>query len=172
MAVVSDTHVPRFAARLDAALARVAAERPEIIIHCGDLTDLGVIAAFEAIAPVRAVAGNNDGPEVVARFGRRAIVRVAGVAIGAVHGDGQRGTTLGRARAAFAREPVDAIVFGHSHIPYCERHDGVWVVNPGSPTDKRRQPVFSFAMLEIAAGACTPRIVVFGPCVTTMPAST
>ncbi len=161
VAIVSDTHVPRFAKRLDSALAHVAAERPDLIVHCGDLTALKAVAAFEAIAPVRAVAGNNDGPEIVARFGRRTIVRIAGVAIGAVHGDGSPGTTLGRALAAFAGETVDAIVFGHSHVPYCRQHAGVWVVNPGSPTDKRRQPLFSFAILDIALGVCSPRLVTF-----------
>ncbi len=161
VAIVSDTHVPRFNGRLSAALGRLSAERPELIVHCGDLTDLAVIAALETIAPVRAVAGNNDGPEILMRFGRRTIVRIAGAAIGAVHGDGTWGTTLDRALATFAGEPLDAIVFGHSHVPYCRRHDGVWVVNPGSPTDKRREAEFSFAMIDIAAGRCTPRLVTF-----------
>jgi predicted phosphodiesterase len=67
-----------------------------------------------------------------------------------------------RARAAFAGEAVDAIVFGHSHTPYLERHDDVWLVNPGSRTDKRRQPRFSLAVLEIdAAGVLAPRLVFF-----------
>ncbi len=129
-------------------------------MHCGDLTSLDAIEAFEAIAPVEAVAGNNDGPEIVERFGRRKIVAACGLHIGMVHGDGLRGTTLGRARAAFANENVDAIAFGHSHIPYLERHAGVWVVNPGSPTDKRRQAQFSFAVLERdASGDLAPRFV-------------
>lgn len=161
IAIVSDTHVPRFSDRLATALERIARERPELIVHCGDLTEFGVIAALEAIAPVRAVAGNNDGPEIEARFGRRAIVEHAGVTIGAVHGDGARGTTLDRALAAFARDRVDAIVFGHSHIPYVRLHGSVWVVNPGSPTDKRRQTEFSFAVLDIANGAIVPRLVTF-----------
>lgn len=159
--VVSDTHVPRFSARLPSALERIAAEAPDLILHCGDLTELTVIARLEEIAPVRAVAGNNDGPAIRARFGSRAIVRIAGIAIGMVHGDGQRGTTLGRAVAAFEEEAIDAIVFGHSHIPYCERHRDRLVLNPGSPTDKRRQPTFSFATLDVTDGTLVPRIVTF-----------
>lgn len=163
VAIVSDTHVPRFAARFGAALARISAEGPEMIVHCGDMTELSVVTALEAIAPVWAVAGNNDGPDIVARFGRRTTISIAGALLGVVHGDGTSGTTLGRALGAFAQEPVDAIVFGHSHVPYCERHGGVLVLNPGSPTDKRRQPNFSFAMIEIAAGVCAPRLITFPP---------
>jgi putative phosphoesterase len=108
------------------------------------------------------VAGNNDGPEIVHRYGRRRIVAAAGLRIGLVHGDGNRGTTLGRARAAFTGEELDAIAFGHSHVPYLERHDGVWIVNPGSPTDKRRQQRFSIAVIETdAEGALAPRLTFF-----------
>jgi putative phosphoesterase len=162
--VISDTHLPRFEGRVDAALRHVASERPQLILHCGDLTTLCAVTAFESIAPVEAVAGNNDGPEIVRRFGRRKIVEAGGLRIGLVHGDGSRGTTLGRAREAFARESVDAIAFGHSHIPYLERHGVVWVVNPGSVTDKRRQLRYSFAVLESdASGALAPRLVFFEP---------
>ena len=160
--VISDTHLPRFAARLPVLLARVAAERPQLILHCGDLTTLVATAAFESIAPVEAVAGNNDGGDIVARYGRRKIVAAGTSRIGMVHGDGSRGTTLGRARAAFEGDAVDAIVFGHSHIPYLERHDGVWVINPGSGTDKRHEPRYSFAVIERDSnGELAPRLVFF-----------
>jgi hypothetical protein len=159
--VISDTHLPRFAARLPVLLARVAAERPRLILHCGDLTTLAATAAFESIAPVEAVAGN-DGGEIVARYGRRKIVSAADFRIGMIHGDGSRGTTLGRARAAFKDDAVDAIVFGHSHIPYLERHDGVWAINPGSGTDKRHEPRYSFAVIATGAnGELAPRLVFF-----------
>jgi len=162
IAVVSDTHLPRFAARLDAALARVAAEHPDLILHCGDLTTLDATIALERIAPVDAVAGNNDGEEIVRRYGRSKIIRAGTWHIGRVQGDGRRGTTRGRARAAFEGHSLDAIVFGHSHIPYLERHDDTWVVNPGSITDKRRQSRFSFAVFEPdAMGALAPRLAFF-----------
>jgi putative phosphoesterase len=162
IAVISDTHLPRFAARLDAGLCHVAAERPQLILHCGDWTSLDAVAEFEAIAPVEAVAGNNDGPELVRRFGRRKIVDVEGRRIGIVHGDGSRGTTLDRACAAFAGESLDAIVFGHSHAAYAERRGDVWIVNPGSLTDKRRAPQCSFAVLESdAPSGLTARLVYF-----------
>ena len=164
IAVVSDTHLPRFAARLETALRHIAAEEPEFILHCGDLTTLDATEALERIAPVEAVAGNNDCADIVERYGRRKIVHVGRFLIGMVHGDGNRGTTLDRARAAFAGDTLDAIVFGHSHIPYLACHDGVWVVNPGSITDKRRQERFSFAVLETDGDdRLSPRLVYFGP---------
>ncbi len=163
IALISDTHAPRFAARLPKFMERLAAARPDAIAHCGDFTTLDIVAPFERIAPFEAVAGNNDGPDIVRRFGRRKIVEFAGARIGLVHGDGERGTTLERARAAFAPGTVDAIFFGHSHVPYCAIERGVWLVNPGSPTDKRRQAQFSFALVDVAEGRVAPQLVRFGP---------
>jgi hypothetical protein len=160
--VVSDTHLPRFSSRFGETLRRVAEARPDLIVHCGDHTTFEATTALATIAPVEAIAGNNDPPQLVERFGRRKIVEAAGVRIGLVHGDGIKGTTLGRALAAFAADDLALIAFGHSHVPYCERHDRTWVLNPGSPTDKRRQARYSFAIVERAAdGALEPRLVYF-----------
>lgn len=107
------------------------------------------------IAPTDGVAGNNDPPELVARLGRRKVVTVQGVRLGLTHGDiGPGRTTPQRALRAFADEVgLAAILFGHSHIPLVQRlPDGGWLVNPGSPTDKRRQPRFTWALLEVAGG--------------------
>lgn len=157
--VVSDTHLPRFGRALPPPLvAALRQHEVALILHAGDFTEPAVAEWLEAIAPLQAVAGNNDGPALVARYGRRRIVEVAGVRIGLVHGDGRRGTTRERALAAFAPESVDAVVFGHSHQPYCQRHDGIWLLNPGSPSDKRRQPLFTFAILTVADGRLTPRL--------------
>ncbi len=160
--IVGDTHLPRFGDRLPAAVREgLRDEGVELILHLGDFTGLEVPALFEALAPLEAVAGNNDPPALVARFGRRKILELAGVRVGLVHGDGRGGTTVSRSLAAFAGEPVDVVCFGHSHQPLCERRDSVWVVNPGSPTDKRRQPRYSYAILEITRGRAAPRLVFF-----------
>src|SRR5262249_58739428 len=95
---------------------------------------------WEALTPREAVAGNNDPPELVARFGRRKIVPVDGVRLGLVHGDGPRGTTIDRSVSAFAEESVDVICFGHSHQPLCERRAGLWPGNPGPATRRRAPP--------------------------------
>lgn len=157
--VVSDTHMPRFGRALPRALERgLRAAKVERILHLGDLTDLLAVSLFEAIAPFDAVAGNNDGEEIRERFGRRKIVRIEDVRIGMVHGDGKRGTTFDRAVAAFAEDPVDVILFGHSHRPHIGRHGNVLVVNPGSPTDKRLNPAYSYAILTIDGARVRARL--------------
>jgi len=148
--VVSDTHMPRFGRVLPRALERgLRRAGVQRIFHLGDMTDLLVIDLFEAIAPVDAVAGNNDGDEIRKRFGRKKIVEVEDIRIGLVHGDGKRGTTKSRACEAFADERVDVILFGHSHRPLIGRDHGVLIANPGSPTDKRLNPLYSYAVLTI-----------------------
>ena len=160
--VVADTHLPRFGVELPASLRDgLRKEGVELIVHLGDFTGAGIPALFEVLAPLEAVAGNNDPPELVARFGRRKVVPVDGVRLGLVHGDGPRGTTIDRSVSAFAQETVDVICFGHSHQPLCERRGGLWLVNPGSPTDRRQQPRCSYAILDIAHGRVVPRLVFF-----------
>lgn len=161
--VVSDTHMPRFGKALPAALRAGFAERGvELIVHCGDLTDAMAIPILEAIAPLEAVAGNNDPPDLVRRFGRRKILQFGDVRIGVTHGhEGPGRSTMARAQNAFAGERVDAILFGHSHVPHCGRHDGVLLFNPGSPTDKRRQPNYSYGILRISQNQLEPELVFF-----------
>ncbi len=156
--VVSDTHFPRFGEALPPALDRgLRAANVERILHCGDMTELIVIPLLEAIAPVEAVAGNNDGPEIREIYGRKRIVEVAGKRIGMTHGDGRK-RTPDEAFSAFAPGTVDAIVFGHSHIPTKMVREGVLMVNPGSPSDKRGNPLFSYALLQIADDTITASI--------------
>lgn len=157
--LVSDTHMPRFGKTLPPALrAGLNAHQVGLILHLGDFTQPEVADLFTAIAPFDAVAGNNDPDALVARFGRRKILEVEGVRIGMVHGDGTRKNTLERAWEAFAGEAVDVILFGHSHMPYCQQRDGIWLVNPGSPTDKRRNQEYSYGILNIDAGRVTPHL--------------
>jgi putative phosphoesterase len=144
--IISDTHMPArspvFPPPLVSALA--AADR---ILHAGDLTETSILDELARFAPVTAVAGNVDSPELRSRLPRRVIEQVGAFRIGMIHGDGPTGSTVARASAAFAFEAVDCIVFGHSHQPLCRRQEGVLFLNPGSPTDKRAQPRYSFAWL-------------------------
>ena len=150
--VVSDTHLPRFGRALPRALVR-GLQRAGVsrILHLGDLTEPLAVELFEAIAPFDAVAGNNDGSELRARFGPRKIVRAEDVRIGMIHGDGKRGTTKSRALEAFDPDEADVILFGHSHRPYVGRDGRRLVANPGSPTDKRLNPLYSYAILTVDA---------------------
>ncbi len=157
--VVSDTHMPRMARALPHALVQgLRAQQVGLILHLGDFTAPDVPELFGAIAPFDAIAGNNDDAALAARFGRRKVLELEGVRIGMIHGDGRRGSTLERALAAFADDPVDVVLFGHSHMPYCARHGTTWAMNPGSPTDKRRNPLYSWGLLELHAGHITPTL--------------
>jgi putative phosphoesterase len=159
--LVSDTHWPRFGRALPAPLlAGLRDAEVALILHTGDFTEPGVLDQLTAIAPVEAVAGNNDGPELHARFGRRRVVTIAGVRIGMAHGDwpAGRARTVDKAAALFEGEDVAVVVYGHSHTPAIERRGERWLVNPGSPTDKRREPRFSYGLLTIENGVVTPSI--------------
>jgi putative phosphoesterase len=139
IAIVSDTHLPRGRRRLpDACVARLRAA--DLILHAGDFVAASVLEQFEAFGPpVAAVHGNVDDAEVRARLPERRVVEAAGARIGMVHDAGPARGRLARLRAAFP--DCDAVVFGHSHIPLHERGEaGFQIFNPGSPTDRRRQP--------------------------------
>ena len=155
--VLSDTHLPRFGRSLPDALVRALRDTDvERLIHCGDWTERFVVDLLEAIAPVHGVAGNNDPPEIVGRFGYAPVVQLEGARIGITHGHigPTHLTTPERAVLTFASQPdIAAICFGHSHLPSVKRTtSGTLLVNPGSPTDKRRQPRYSWGLLTVEDG--------------------
>ncbi len=147
--VLSDTHIPKRAKALPSALLSTF-QHVDHIIHAGDILSLDVIRQLEELAPVTAVAGNVDPPEMKDRFGDKKILTFGAFRIGVVHGHGKSGSTVSRALAAFQNDTVDCIVFGHSHIPYNQYHSRVLMFNPGSPTDKRRCSRFSFGIIELS----------------------
>ncbi|MEW9669098.1 metallophosphoesterase family protein [Ammoniphilus sp. 3BR4] len=148
--VISDTHMPSRSKQIPQALLK-GLKNVDLILHAGDWTQLEVVRAFEKLAPLDGVAGNNDGEEIVGRFGRKKILTFSGYRIGMVHGDGIKKTTEVRAWEAFAGEKVDIILFGHSHVPFLRKHQGVLLFNPGSPTDKRRQLQYSYGILALSS---------------------
>ncbi|WP_341202224.1 metallophosphoesterase family protein [Planomicrobium okeanokoites] len=146
--ILSDTHIPARAKQLPKILLDACAEA-DLILHAGDWQNLDVFFELSAYTETIGVAGNVDPWEIVDRFGKKKIVTVENLKIGIVHGDGTGKTTEQRAVEAFAEDKVDLIVFGHSHIPLMKEINGVTLFNPGSPTDKRRQPQYSFGLLEV-----------------------
>jgi putative phosphoesterase len=149
VAVISDTHLPRGARRLpDACVERLRSA--DLILHAGDLSTLDVLAELQALGPpVCAVHGNIDAPAVRTALPERRVVEVAGARIGMVHDAGPAAGRLRRLRAVFA--DAHAVVFGHSHIPLHERdEDGFQIFNPGSPTDRRRQPHHTMGIARVA----------------------
>jgi uncharacterized protein len=143
--VISDTHIPEFKALPEAVWKHFAAV--ELIIHAGDLSRLSVIDELETLAPVIAVQGNIEEEEVTLALPIKRELLVGGLRIGVVHilGDAQS-----RARAARQEFPTSrCVIFGHSHVPCNQGHDGQLLFNPGSATDRRRQPTCSLGLLSI-----------------------
>ncbi|QQK78370.1 metallophosphoesterase [Salicibibacter cibarius] len=148
--VVSDTHmkgkVPKLPFRL-----RQELEDVDFIIHAGDWSTLGVYDALAAYAPVEGVHGNIDDDGVRVRFPAKQVLELNGYSIGIVHGHGHGNSTERRAVEAFSEQDVNIIIFGHSHIPSLRYFKKQLLINPGSPTDKRANPFYSYASLELGA---------------------
>lgn len=150
VAVLSDTHAPRRWKRCPPAVARHL-EHAELILHAGDVCTADVLDELAAFAPVNAVMGNNDTPDVAA-WGAPPELRLNldGLRVGMIHNSGLPDGRLERMRRQFP--DADLVVFGHSHIPLDLQGDGLRLFNPGSPTDRRRQPRGTMGLLEITDG--------------------
>ena len=152
VAIISDTHLPRGTRRLpDACVARLRAA--DLILHAGDVSTVAVLREVEALGPpVAAVRGNVDEAALAALLPAERTVEAGGARIGMVHDAGPAGRRLERLRERFP--DADAVVFGHSHIPLHERGpDGFQIFNPGSPTDRRRQPRHTMGCARVGARA-------------------
>jgi uncharacterized protein len=160
---LSDTHAPR---RWKSCPPAVAAHLREagMILHAGDVCTASVLDELAQYAPVTAVVGNNDGPDVAAwGAAETASLRIEGLRVGMIHDSGPAAGRLGRMRRRFPE--ADLVVFGHSHIPLDLSGSAAFpaspasatgefrVFNPGSPTDRRRQPHGTIGLLRISGGA-------------------
>lgn len=149
---ISDTHVPRRAKDLPREVwAEV--EAADVVVHAGDWCDEATLDALEGRAKrLIAVYGNNDGPGLRARLPEVARAELDGVRLAVVH---ETGDAKGRERrAARAYPDTDLLIFGHSHIPWdTTAPGGPRLLNPGSPTDRRRQPHHTYLTLRVDAGA-------------------
>jgi uncharacterized protein len=147
---LADTHAPR---RWKSCPAPVAEQlrRADLILHAGDVCTASVLAELSEYAPVLAVLGNNDGPDVAA-WGAEPTLQadLGGLRVAMIH---DSGAAAGRPRRMRRRFPdADLVVFGHSHIPLDDQAGPVRIFNPGSPTDRRRQPHGTVGVLHIEAG--------------------
>ncbi|WP_375488712.1 metallophosphoesterase family protein [uncultured Jatrophihabitans sp.] len=150
VAVLSDTHSPRFWKGCPPAVAR-ALDGVDVILHAGDVCTAEVLDELATFAPVHVVLGNNDGTDVAAWGAHeRMTLDLAGLPIAMVHDSGPANGRGPRLRRMFP--DAQLVVFGHSHIPWDETYDGQHAFNPGSPTDKRRQPHKTMGELIIADG--------------------
>ena len=160
IAVISDTHLPRGARRLpEACVARL--QTADLILHAGDLIRLSVVRELESYGPVVAVHGNVDDAEVRAVLPASASVEAGGARIGLVHDAGPAKGRLARLRRRFPE--ADAVVFGHSHIPWHERApDGFQIFNPGSPTERRRAPEHTMGIATVQEGRVSFELIALG----------
>jgi putative phosphoesterase len=116
-----------------------------------------VLDELRRLAPVEAVYGNMDDPTLRASLPKELVVEVEGVRLGVVH---IPGPAAGREARLVARFPGCAgVVYGHTHVPQVERHGDVWILNPGSPTERRRSPVHSMLVLDVKEGEIRPELV-------------
>ncbi|MFG2602554.1 metallophosphoesterase family protein [Streptomyces sp. NPDC048514] len=152
--LMSDTHLPKRAKRLPEPLL---AELPhaDAVLHAGDWVDTATLDLLESRSRrLIGVYGNNDGPDLRARLPEVAYAELGGLRFGVVHETGQ---AQGREARCAARFPdLDVLVFGHSHIPWdTTAPGGMRLLNPGSPTDRRRQPYCTYLTATAAGGALT-----------------
>jgi uncharacterized protein len=155
--VVADTHLPRGARRLpEACLERL--RRADLVLHAGDFVSAAFLAELESLGPpVAGVYGNMDEPEVKETLPRERVVEANGAWIGLIHIPGPR---YGREERLIARFPrCDAVVYGHTHVPQVDRVGQVWILNPGSPTERRTAPGRSMMMLRIDRGKIVPELI-------------
>lgn len=158
--VLSDTHAPRRWKALPDALVTPLNDA-DLVLHLGDVCTPDVLDTLASFAPVEVVLGNNDGPDVAA-WGATPTreLTLGGVRVAMIH---DAGPAAGRDRRMRRRFPdADLVIFGHSHIPLDDASGAVRLLNPGSPTDKRRQPHGTFAWLDVDAGQFRTRIVELG----------
>lgn len=147
--VISDTHIPHRRKELPA-FVRQAFAGSDLILHCGDINDWSVLRELNRIAPTEAVAGNTDPDAMSDILGCRLQLELDGYRIGVTHGHlGTGRNTPERAYNTFPK--ADVVLFGHSHQPFNRVHKGCLLLNPGSPTDKRREKHFSVAILTLGA---------------------
>jgi putative phosphoesterase len=155
--VLSDTHMP-YRARALPDQVFAAFDGVDLILHAGDLNTLWMLDPLRAVAPLHAVAGNTDPWEVVNALPQTVALELDGVTLGLTHGHHGTGATTPQ-RAASLFPEANVVVFGHSHIPLIERRGGQLLVNPGSPTDRRRAPRHSCAVLSIEKGEASAELV-------------
>ncbi|OEJ30255.1 metallophosphoesterase family protein [Streptomyces subrutilus] len=148
--LTSDTHLPTRATSLPDVLM-AAVDEADAVIHAGDWIDEPTLDLLESRSiRLIGVYGNNDGPGLRRRLPEVAYAELEGVRFAVVH---ETGAAAGRERRCAAQFPdVDVLVFGHSHIPWDTTAGRLRLLNPGSPTDRRRQPFCTFMTLTVADG--------------------
>jgi uncharacterized protein len=157
VAVIADTHLPRGARRLpEACVERLRAA--DLVLHAGDVVASAVHEELAALGPpLHAVHGNMDDGVLRELLPKALVVDVGGLRIGMTHDPGPR---PGREERLARRFPgCAAVVYGHTHEPQIARAGEVWILNPGSPTERRRAPSHTMLVLDVADGRIEPELI-------------
>jgi putative phosphoesterase len=152
--VIADTHIPRRARGLPEELISHL-KRADLILHAGDLIEASLLDELSLYAPVRAVKGNVDLPE--SNLPETIEFDFGDARTAMIHDSGRKWGRRKRLKKRFPTARV--VVFGHSHAPFLEDEDRLLLLNPGSPTDKRRQPRRTFALLWAEGGSVRAEIL-------------
>ena len=130
----------------------------DLVLHGGDFVSVQFLEELRVIGPpVEGVCGNMDEPALKTSLPKQHVVEVDGLRIGMVHDAGPRVRREARLAARF--EDCEAVVYGHTHVPQVERFQHLWILNPGSPTERRSAPVHSMIVLRVRGRRITPELV-------------
>jgi putative phosphoesterase len=157
VAVISDTHMPRGGRRLpDACVERLRAA--DVILHAGDVVAAPVFEELRALGPpLHAVRGNMDDAVLCDLLPETLVVQIGELRIGMTHDPGPRS---GREQRLAGRFPgCAAVVYGHTHLPQVARAGATWILNPGSPTERRRAPTHTMLVLGVSRDRLTPDLI-------------
>jgi hypothetical protein len=144
--VISDTHIPINAQKISDEIKSVF-KNSDLIIHAGDLISLEVIDELKKIAPVAAVCGNMDELDVKTKLPKKQVIKIDKYRIGLVHDPGNLKKKKEVLDKYFKGEKLDILIYGHTHMPLCEKHQGIVFFNPGSATDTIFAPYKSVGII-------------------------
>jgi uncharacterized protein len=130
----------------------------DLVLHGGDFVAAKFLEELKGLGPpIEAVYGNMDEPDLKAALPRERVIEVGETRIGMLHIPGPR---VGREARLAARFPdCEAVIYGHTHVPQVERFQHLWILNPGSPTERRTAPIHSMLVLTIRSRRITPELV-------------
>ncbi len=156
LGIIADTHIKGSLESLEDLVKEL--EDCDYILHAGDYTSYEALEVLRRHSGFIGVKGNADCDSVRGALNQKEIIELMGYRLGLIHGDGSKKTTVERALEVFEDEGVDIIIFGHSHQPLIQTKNNVLLLNPGSPTSKRREKYYSYIILEIMASGMEARL--------------
>lgn len=148
IAVISDTHVRKHMDKIEKLITK-SLKDVDLIIHAGDYTSNKVIPYIEKYHRFIGVYGNNDKEETRSKVKEKQIITLDKYKIGVYHGHGSKKNTIDNVYEIFKNDTLDVIIFGHSHKPFVTTKNKTLIINPGSPTSKRKEKYYSYIILEL-----------------------